>query len=111
MANNSTGNMPQSGILILGLVTSNKANLRPKKDGTGLLVIVTHEIATQPGFVEYTRFFTVGASQEVKVDGDKVTQFPMLPELKPIRLKVLNWRADERRKKFIVTEAEVYPGE
>ena len=110
MGNESSATKPQPGLFLNCLVMSNKADLRRKKDGSGHWIIVTCEIATQPGLVEYTRFLDPSSSKEVKVVGDAITEFPKLPELKPITLKILNWRTDDRRKRFIVTEAETIQG-
>ena len=76
-----------------------------RKDGSGSFVMVTHEIATQPGVVEYTQYLDVANDPGIKVQGDDVLEYPKLPEMKPVSLKVLSWRAND--KKFIVTRGEL----
>lgn len=92
------------GLFVRGVVVSNSARLFHRKDGSGSSVAVTHEIATQPGVVEYTRYFDVGKDPQVKVVGEEIKEYPKFPEMKPVCLKVLTWKAFD--KKFVITRAE-----
>jgi len=66
---------------------------------------VTHEIATQPGVVEYSQFLDIAKEPGLRVQGDDVLEYPKLPDMKPVSLKVLSWKAND--KKFIVTRGEL----
>lgn len=94
----------EPGMFIRGIVISNSAKLFHRKDGSGSSVVVTQEIATQPGVVEYTRYFDVGKTTEIKVQGEEVLEYPRFPQMKSINLKVLAWKAFD--KKFVITRAE-----
>ena len=41
---------------------------------------------------------------KVKLDGDKVVEFPKLPEFEQVTLKVLRWK--ERDKRLVIKEAQ-----
>ena len=41
----------------------------------------------------------------MKLDGDNVVEFPKLPELQQVTLKVLRW--EERDKRLIIKEAQL----
>ena len=47
--NISTPVMPANGIYVLGVIVSNRAKAFQRKDGSGVSVVVEHEIALQPG--------------------------------------------------------------
>ena len=98
----------QPGVFVSGLVISSTARLMKRKDGTGSFVTVVHEIATQPGLVEYSQFFEVGKDPSIKVNGDEVVAYPRLPEMKSVLLKVNGWKAND--KKLVVTRAELIVG-
>ncbi len=46
-------------------------------------------------------------SRKVKLDGEKVIEFPKLKEFDQVTLKVLRW--EEKDKRFIIKEAELVP--
>jgi hypothetical protein len=88
-------NEPRNGIYVRGVVISNRANAFKRKDGSGTLVKVTHEIALQPGVALWERYFTPGVDLDVVVDGaGKVVKFPELPEFKAVSLRVERFKAD-----------------
>ena len=103
--NESKTTQTQPGVFVFGLVVSSTARLLKRKDGSGSFVTVVHEIATQPGLVEYSQFFDVGKDPSIKVNGDEVVAYPRLPEMKPILLKVNGWKAND--KKLVVTRAKI----
>ncbi len=92
------------GLYVRGVVVSSSANAFQRKDGSGIVVKVQHEIATQPGVVLFEQYMDPKESKEVKVEGDKVVAYPQLPQFSEITLKVLRYRFAQER--FIVTGAE-----
>ena len=92
---------PKSGVYVRGHVISNRVNAFRRKDGSGMLIKVQHEIALQPGVAIWERYFDPRSDREVKFDGEKVTEFPQLPEFQPISLRAERFKADGE--KLIVT--------
>lgn len=83
---------------------SSTANAFNRKDGSGKVICVRHEIALQPGLAVFEEYPEL-ESGEVKLEGDTVVKFPKLPELQSITLKVLRWM--ERDRRLIIKEAQV----
>jgi hypothetical protein len=102
------------GLYVRGVIVSGSAKARARKDGSGVFVIVQHEIATQPGVVLYEQFLDPKESPEVKVEGDKVTAYPQIPLFHEVNLKVLRYKMDKERLVVTaaaeVTESESAPG-
>ncbi len=97
---------PRNGIYVRGVVISNRANAFRRKDGSGMLVKVSHEIALQPGVAIWERYFSPGTDLEVRVGSDgKVLSFPTLEEFKPISIRVERFKLDAD--KLVVTQALV----
>ena len=96
------------GLYVRGVVVSSNANAFQRKDGSGLVIKVQHEIATQPGVVLYEQYFDPKEAKEVKVEDGKVTVYPRLAQFSTVLLKVLRYRFD--RDRFIVTGAETLAG-
>ncbi len=92
------------GLYVRGVIVSSHANAFQRKDGSGLLVKVSHEIATQPGVAHFEQYYNPQETNEVKVEGGKVVAFPQFAQLQSLTLKVLRYRFD--RERFIVTGAE-----
>ena len=103
MANPESKNIA-GGLYVCGVIVSCTANAFQRKDGSGLVVKVQHEIATQPGVVLYEQYFDPKEAKEIKVEDGKVTAFPHLAQFSTVKLKVQRYRFD--REKFIVTGAE-----
>jgi hypothetical protein len=93
-----------NGLFVRGVVVSSTAKAHKRKDGTGVFVIVRHEVALQPGLAVWEAFHDPKDGQ-VKLDGENVIAFPTLPEFQQITLKVLRW--EERDKRFLIKEAEM----
>jgi hypothetical protein len=93
-----------NGLFVRGVVVSSSAKAHKRKDGTGVFVIVRHELALQPGLAVWEAFHDPKDGQ-VKIDGENVIEFPKLPEFQQITLKVL--RCEERDKRFLIKEAEM----
>jgi len=95
-----------NGLFVRGIVMSSVAKVLKRKDGTGVFVIARHEIALQPGLATWEAFHDPKEGK-VKLDGENVIEFPKLPELKQITLKVMRW--EEKDKRFVIKEAELVP--
>jgi hypothetical protein len=89
---------------VRGVVMSGAAKAHKRKDGTGVFVIVRHELALQPGLAVWEAFHDP-KDGKVKVDGETVTMFPKLPDFQQVTLKVMRW--DERDKRLVIKEAEL----
>ena len=58
----------------------------------------------QPGLAVWEEYLEL-KDGKVKLDGDKVVEFPKLPDFQAVTLKVLRWM--ERDKRFIIKEAQI----
>jgi hypothetical protein len=76
-----------NGIYVLGVIVSNRAKAFQRKDGSGVSVVVEHEIALQPGVAVWQRYFDPKKDVGVKVEGENVTDFPKLKEFQPIEIR------------------------
>ena len=92
------------GLYVRGVIVSSHAHAFQRKDGSGLVVKVAHEIATQPGVVLYEQYVDPKESKEIKVEVDKVTAYPKLADFSTVMFKVLRYRFD--REKLIVSAVE-----
>ncbi len=95
-----------NGLFVRGVVMSSAAKVHKRKDGTGVFVIVRHEIALQPGLAVWEAFHDP-KDGKVKLDGENVVAFPKVPEFQQLTLKVLRW--EERNKGLVIKEAEIVP--
>ena len=64
---------------------------------------MSQENVLQPWFVAFEEYPGV-KDGKVKPDGENVVEFPKLPEMQQVTLKVLRW--EERDKRMIIKEAE-----
>jgi len=96
---------PRNGIYVRGVVISNRANAFRRKDGSGMLVKVSHEIALQPGVAIWERYFSPGTDLDVVLDGQTVIKFPTMEEFKPVSLRVERFKMDGD--KLVVSQAVV----
>ncbi len=92
-----------NGLIVRGIVMSSTAKVFNRKDGSGKLVCVRHELALQPGLVVFEEYPDL-KDGKVKLDGENVVEFPKLPEMQQVTLRVLRW--EERDKRMIIKEAE-----
>lgn len=92
---------PSNGIYVRGVVISNHAVAFRRKDGSGIIVKVEHEISLQPGMAIWERYFDPRESPEVKCDGENVVDFPRLPEFQSIVLRAEKFKMNGE--KFIVS--------
>jgi hypothetical protein len=93
-----------NGLFVRGVVMSSTAKVFNRKDGSGKVVCVRHEIALQPGMAVFEEYPDL-KDGKVKLDGDKVVEFRKLPEMQQVTLKVLRW--EEKDKRFIIKDAEL----
>lgn len=92
-----------NGLIVRGIVMSSTAKAFNRKDGSGKVVCIRHELALQPGLAVFEEYPEL-KDGKVKLDGDTVVEFPKLPELQQVTLKVLRW--EERDKRLIIKEAD-----
>ncbi|PXA04355.1 hypothetical protein DDZ13_07430 [Coraliomargarita sinensis] len=78
--------MTENGLFIRGVVISNSARKITKKDG-GILALVKHELALQPGVAVLERFLDPKDNPEVEINGDEVTKYPELKAFQPVSVK------------------------
>lgn len=107
MAENTKQTAPAvklNGLFVTGVVMSSTAKVFNRKDGSGKIVCLQHEIALQPGMAVLEEYPDLKEGK-VKLDGDKVVEFPKLPEMQQITLKVL--RFEERDKRLVIKEAQI----
>ena len=93
-----------NGLFVRGVVMSSTASVFNRKDGSGKVICVRHEIALQPGLAVFEEYPEL-KDGKVKLDGDKVMDFPKLPEFQQVTLKVLRWQ--ERDKRLVIREAQM----
>jgi hypothetical protein len=93
-----------NGLFVRGVVMSSTAKAFNRKDGTGKVICIRHEIALQPGMAVFEQYSEL-KDGKVKLDGDNVVEFPKLPEFQQVTLKVLRW--EERDKRLIIKEAQM----
>jgi hypothetical protein len=87
-----------NGLFVRGVVMFNR------KDGSGKVVCIRHELALQPGMAVYEEYPDL-KDGKVKLDGDNVIEFHKLPEMQQVTLKVLRW--EERDKRLVIKEAQM----
>jgi hypothetical protein len=93
-----------NGLFVRGVVVSSSAKVFNRKDGSGKIVCIRHELALQPGLAIFEEYPDL-KDGKVKLDGDKVVEFPKLPEMQQVTLKVLRW--EERDKHLVIKEAQL----
>lgn len=93
-----------NGLFVRGVDMSSTAKVFNRKDGSGKVVCVRHELALQPGLAVFEEYPEL-KDGKVKLDGDNVIEFHKLPEFQQVTLKVLRWA--ERDKRLIIKEAQM----
>ena len=83
---------------------SSSAKVFNRKDGSGKLVVIRHELALQLGLAVVEDYPEL-KDGKVKLAGDKVVEFPRLPDMQQVTLKVLRW--EERNKHLVIKEAQM----
>jgi hypothetical protein len=69
-----------------------------------MFVIVTYELALQPGLAIYERFLDP-KDGEVTLKGEQLVDYPKLPEFQQVTLLAKQFRLDNER--LVVKEAEL----
>jgi len=95
----------KNGVYVRGVVISNRANAFRRKDGSGMVVKVQHEIAIQPGVVIWERYFNPTIDHDVLLEGEIVTKFPVLAEFQTVTLRAERYKADGE--KLVISQAVV----
>jgi hypothetical protein len=93
-----------NGLFVRAVVMSSTAKALKRKDGTGSFVVARHELALQPGLAVWEAYHDP-KDGKVKLDGEKVIEFPKLKDFEQVTLKVLRW--EEKDKRFIIKDAEL----
>jgi hypothetical protein len=100
----TAGSEKLNGMFVRGVVVSSSARAFNRKDGSGRIVCVRHELALQPGLAVFEEYPDLNAGK-VRLDGDKVVEFPRLPDMQQVTLKVVRWEA--RDKQLVIKEAQM----
>jgi hypothetical protein len=96
-----------NGIFVRGVVVSSTAKAIRRKDGSGIAVIVSNEIATRPGVTVWEQFYDPKTDRSVRVEGDKVVEYPKLKEFEQVTVKALRVRSDEHTGQLIIRTGEL----
>ena len=80
-----------------GVTLCSSAKAHKRRDGTGVFVIVRHELALQPGLAVWEVFHDPKDGR-VKLEGENVAEFPKMPEFQQVTLKVLRWEERDKRR-------------
>ncbi|MBC2602989.1 hypothetical protein [Puniceicoccus vermicola] len=68
-------------------MVSSGARLIKKKDGSGNLVLVSHELATQPGVIRWEEILDPVEDSRITFQGEEIIKSPAEPDFKPITLE------------------------
>jgi len=96
MQNNKV-NIQENGLFVRGVVVSSAAKAIELKDNGGQRVIVSHEIATQPGVVLMDQFLDPRERTDVRVKDGQVIEYPKLEVFKPVTVRVTALDANKGR--------------
>ncbi|MFT3829726.1 MAG: hypothetical protein QM691_08480 [Opitutaceae bacterium] len=96
-----------NGIYAIGVVVSNRAKAFQRKDGSGISVVVEHEIALQPGVAIWQRYFDPAKDPGLKLEGAVVVDFPKLKEFTAVTIKAAKVRSDEHTGQVTIRGGEL----
>jgi len=99
--------VPANGVYVRGVVVSNRAKVFKRKDGSGLSVVVEYEIATQPGVAIWALYFDPKTDSSVKVDGEKIVEFPKMKEFQQVTIRASRLRSDEHTGQLVIKAGEL----
>jgi len=105
--NISTPVVPANGIYVLGVIVSNRAKAFQRKDGSGVSVVVEHEIALQPGVAVWQRYFDPKKDTGVRVEGETVTDFPKLKEFQLVKIRAARIKTDDHTGQITIKGGEL----
>ena len=86
----SIGNSQESGLLVAGWVIFSSATFHERTNGKGAFVLIEEEIAARPWHVTLIRFLEP-QDERIKLDGDKVLEYPGLVALSRVLLQVMEF--------------------
>jgi hypothetical protein len=93
-----------NGIFVRGVPVSTTARAVRRKDGSGSFVIITTELATQPGLVLWEQFMDPVQRTDIQLKDGNVTGFPKPKEYEPLILKAD--RVKMRGETLVLSHAE-----
>lgn len=96
-----------NGVYVRGVVVSNRAKAFKRKDGSGTSVVIETEIGTQPGVVVWTRYLDPNTDKSVRLEGERVVEFPKLAEFKQVTIRATSIRSDERTGQLVIRVGEL----
>ncbi len=96
-----------NGIYIIGVVVSNRAKAFQRKDGSGISVVVEHEVALQPGVAVWQRYYDPKKDAGLRLEGENVLEFPKLKEFAPVTIKAAKVRSDEHTGQVTIKGGEL----
>ncbi len=94
-----------NGLFVRGVPVSTTARYGRKKDGSGSFVIITTELATQPGLILWEQFLDPSQRTDIQVKDGNVTAFPKPKEYEPMTLKAN--RVKMRGDTLVLSSAEL----
>jgi len=96
-----------NGIYARGVVVSQRAKASQRKDGSGITVNIECELALQPGVITWSRFLDPKTEIGLKLDGDKVLDFPKLKEFQVVTIRASRLRTSEHTGQMTITQGEL----
>ena len=96
-----------NGVYVRGVVVSNRAKAFKRKDGTGISVVVEHEIALQPGVAIWARYFEPKTDTDVRLEGEVVVEFPKLKEFQQVTIRASRVKSDEHTGQLVIRGGEL----
>jgi hypothetical protein len=96
-----------NGIYARGVVVSQRAKAFQRKDGSGITVNIECELALQPGVITWSRFLDPKTELGLKLDGEKVLDFPKLKEFQAVTVRATRLRTNEHTGQMTITQGEL----
>lgn len=96
-----------NGIYVIGVVVSNRAKAFQRKDGSGISVVVEHEVALQPGVAVWQRYYDPKKDAGVRVESETVTEYPKLKEFGAVTIRAAKLRTDEHTGQVTIKGGEL----
>jgi len=96
-----------NGIYVVGVIVSNRAKAFQRKDGSGVSVVVEHEVALQPGVAVWQRYLDPKKDAGVRIEGENVVEFPRMKEFAAVTIKAAGLRKDEHTGQVVIKGGEL----
>lgn len=71
--------------------------------------VVEHEIATQPGVAIWVLYYDPKIDASVKVEGERVLEFPKMKEFQQVTIRANRIRSDENTGQLVIKSGELVP--